>query len=129
MSAFEHFSRKLASAFDPKLPLAITRTPSLHSPLMPLIAIALLVSATGAEDDLARVEVYPGTWAIAISTWQAKPVNRREVRAVGCVGFEDKRMVCSWEQRIRGSWQVRSAWADLSIQEKPRILEPVDPAE
>ena len=92
-----------------------------------LSVVALWSSASLAQDDLARVAVFPATWAVAVSAWQARPVDRREVRKIGCVGLEDKRMLCSWEQRISGSWRVKSAWADLSTEDKPRILEAADP--
>ena len=92
-----------------------------------LAVVALWSSASLAQDDLARVAVFPAKWAVAVSAWQGRPVGRRAVRKIGCVGLEDKRMLCSWDQRIGGSWRVKSAWADLSTEGKPRILEAVDP--
>lgn len=113
------------AAFDPKRTLAVSNTVR-RIPPMALLIIALFGTAAVAQDDLARVSIFPGTWAVAVSTWLAQPVDRREVRRVGCVGLEDKRMLCSWEQHIGGSWRIKFAWADLSTQGKPRILEAVD---
>ena len=94
---------------------------------MMLTVLALWSSASLAQDDLKRVAVFPATWAVAVSAWQARQIDRREVRKVGCVGLEDKRMLCSWEQRISGSWRVKSAWTDLSDDRSPRILEAAKP--
>ena len=92
-----------------------------------LSVLALWSAASLAQDDLARVAVFPGKWAAVVSEWQARPVDRRDVRKVGCVGLEDKRMLCFWEQRISGSWRAKSAWTDLSDDRSPRIMEAAKP--
>jgi hypothetical protein len=75
------------------------------------------------EDELLRVTIYPGAWAAAVTAFTGKATERNEVRGVGCVGLVSTDMFCGWEQRIKRNWQRRSGRADLSAENKPRMIE------
>lgn len=80
---------------------------------MLLIAVMMLVQSSMQEDELLRVSVYPGSWAAALSKVEHKPVSKRDIRAVGCVGLDAKDMFCGWERRAKGQWREFTGRADL----------------
>ena len=60
-----------------------------------LVALLLWSASVGQDDELLRVMVYPGVWAAAVQKFGGKPIHRRDVRSVGCVGLVYADVVCS----------------------------------
>ncbi|AYV46937.1 hypothetical protein CFHF_08475 [Caulobacter flavus] len=79
-----------------------------------LLALCLSLALPRQEDELLRMHIAPSTWATALSEFDGKPVKRRDVAAIMCVGREPRSMMCGWKQRSRGRWVQYSQYADLS---------------
>ncbi len=86
-----------------------------------LIALFLWSAPLGQDDELMRVAIYPGAWAAAVTSFSGKTINRRDIRAVGCVGLVNTDMVCGWEQQVDRKWRIYLSRADLSDVDAPRI--------
>ncbi len=79
-----------------------------------LAVLFLWASAIGQDDELLRVWMGPDVWAAAVSKFEGRSVERRNVAAIGCVGMVDTQMSCSWQRREQNKWHKYSGWADLS---------------
>ena len=86
-----------------------------------LLALSFSLALTYQDDELLRMHIAPSTWATALSEFDGKPIERRDVAAIMCVGLETRYMMCGWKQRSKGRWFQYSQYADFSG-ERARLL-------
>jgi len=86
-----------------------------------LTIVFLSLAALGQDDELLRVFMAPGSWTAAVSRFEGRAVDERDIADVACVGIFYADMFCSWQRREQHQWRRYTGRADLSSVDGPRI--------